>query len=174
MRLSRQAEAPASLKSRWTELNLPQVSTLAVIEGSAGSFTTFFLQHDATFAPITNGERRGDSDGTASSPNPTRSQSPSFRHARIESQPRPQPLRLRQSPFRYARHPPTLPSVELAASTYWHDLSLRPDARRDVARCCWRRPPHRQRTWAPHAPAHPSPCSLRPACKTPPWPPTKM
>lgn len=84
------------------------------------------------------------------------------------SQPRLQPFRLRQSPFRCARHPPTLSAVDLAASTYWHDLSLCRDARRDVARCCWRRTPHRQHTWAPHAPApgHPSPCSLRPACKS--------
>lgn len=66
MRLSRQAEALASLESLLTDLNLPQVSTSAVIEGSAGNFTTFFSPHDATFAPITNGERRSDSDRTAS------------------------------------------------------------------------------------------------------------
>lgn len=50
-------------KSRWADLNFPQVPTLAAIEGSAGNFAASFPQHDAIFAPTTNGKRRVTSDG---------------------------------------------------------------------------------------------------------------
>lgn len=135
------------LRSRWADYNFPpETPTLAAVEGSAVNFAAFFPQHGAILVPKTNGERRATSDGTASSSNHTRSQSPPSRHARIENQPRLEAIRQRYSLFRCAQHPPTPFAGDFAASTHWHDLSLCRDARRDVARCCWRRPPYRQHT----------------------------
>lgn len=124
----------------------PVVPTLATIEGSPVNFAAFFPQHDATFAPKTRRERRAASDETPCSSNPTRSQPPSPRHARIESLPRLEANRQRHSLFRCAQHQPTLFAGDFTASTHWHDLSVCRDARRDVARCRWRRPPHHQHT----------------------------
>lgn len=134
------------LKSRWADYNIPRGSHFGRDRRQPSQLCSIFPQHDARFTPKTRRERRATSDKTASSSNPTRSQSPSSRHARIENQPRLEANRQRHSLFRCAQHPPTLYACDFTASTHWHDLSFCRDARRDVARCCWRRPPHRQHT----------------------------